>query len=89
MFQDGQISVGLHRKAQSMRQRAKALVQFHVSIIDRGAAINIRGRAKLLRNGFQWRLLTHHFFDARVPRPALHPSKMRRESSRIHVFSFA
>jgi len=42
MFQDGQISVGLHRKAQSMRQRAKTLVQFHVSIIDRGAAINIK-----------------------------------------------
>src|SRR6266852_4060179 len=61
MIQDRQISVGLYRKTQSVRQRAKPLVQFLISIINRSAAIQIGWRTKLLSDGRQRRTLAHYF----------------------------
>src|SRR5229473_6433235 len=83
MIQDGQISVGLYRKTQSVRQRAKPPVQFLVGVINRSAAVQIGRRTKLLRDRSQRHAFAHHFFAGPAPRPTLLPREMRRERSRI------
>src|SRR5260370_9092076 len=86
MIQDGQMSIGLYGETQSVRDRAKPLVQLPAGVIDCRAAIDVRWRAKFLRHGIQRHSLAHHFFAARTACSALLPLKMRRERSGIHVF---
>ena len=89
MIQDGQISVGLYRKTQSVRQRAKPAVEFGIGIINRSAAIQIGRCAKLLRDRSQRHSFAHHFFAISSPRPALLPREVWRERSWIHVSKLA
>src|SRR5258708_12524124 len=50
MIQYRQISVGLYRKTQSVRQRTNPLVQFLVGVTNRTPPIQIARRPKLLRD---------------------------------------
>src|SRR5260370_893683 len=89
MLQDGQISVGLYSKTQSVRQLAKALMQLLVGTFDCSTAIHICWRAKFLWNRIQRHSLAYDFLRASTAPSALSPFEVWREGSWVYVFEFA
>src|SRR6266699_2475614 len=83
MIQDGEISVGLYGKAQSVRHRAKATVQLVISVFNRRLAVHISRRPYFFTNRPQRDSFAKYLFDEGASRLALLPREVRREGSWI------